>query len=234
MGMAASQARLLSITARIHDVEYQAQSIQNAKVQLATQSDQVYNDYMEALDAQTLTISTIGADGSKARITANFNNLFSSNRVRPADGSIYALRNEQGKLVVENDVYNAYESFGGTDAYAFATYMLGGKASLDANASDFDNYRDNIHKKEEAVYQKNKDNTDKIAKDSTIDTLRKALEDYVSDGDIYSGNLKPDMRPKKVEKNTKVHYKTTEKLCTNNSVKIFAQVMIRSLLITVV
>ncbi len=192
MGMAASQARLLSITARIHDVEYQAQSIQNAKVQLATQSDQVYNDYMEALDAQTLTISTIGADGSKARITANFNNLFSSNRVRPADGSIYALRNEQGKLVVENDVYNAYESFGGTDAYAFATYMLGGKASLDANASDFDNYRDNIHKKEEAVYQKNKDNTDKIAKDSTIDTLRKALEDYVSDGDIYSGNLKPE------------------------------------------
>ncbi len=191
MGMAASQARLLSITARIHDVEYQAQSIQNAKVQLATQSDQVYNDYMEALDAQTLTISTIGVDGSKARITANFNNLFSSNRVRPADGSIYALRNEQGKLVVENDVYNAYESFGGTDAYAFATYMLGGKASLDANASDFDNYRDNIHKKEEAVYQKNKDNTDKIAKDSTIDTLRKALEDYVSDGDIYSGNLKP-------------------------------------------
>ncbi|MCM1004003.1 MAG: hypothetical protein NC408_06650 [Candidatus Gastranaerophilales bacterium] len=192
MGMAASQARLLSITARIHDVEYQAQSIQNAKVQLATQSDQVYNDYMEALDAQTLTISTIGADGSKARITANFNNLFSSNRVRPADGSIYALRNEQGKLVVENDVYNAYESFNGQDAYAFATYMLGGEASLDANASDFDNYTNNIHKKEEAVYQKNKDNTDKIAKDSTIDTLRKALEDYVSDGDIYSGNLKPE------------------------------------------
>ena len=36
MGMAASQARLLCITARIHDVEYQAQAIQNAKLQLAT------------------------------------------------------------------------------------------------------------------------------------------------------------------------------------------------------
>lgn len=95
MGMAASQARLLTITARIHDVEYQAQSIQNAKVQLATQSDQVYNDYLEALDAQTLTISTIGADGSKSKIAATFNNLFSVNKVRPADGSNYALRDEK-------------------------------------------------------------------------------------------------------------------------------------------
>ena len=56
MGMAASQARLLTITARMHDVEYQAQSIQNAKIQLATQSDQVYQNYLEALDATTLTI----------------------------------------------------------------------------------------------------------------------------------------------------------------------------------
>ena len=44
MGMAASQARLLTITARMHDVEYKAQSIQNAKIQLSTQSDQVYQE----------------------------------------------------------------------------------------------------------------------------------------------------------------------------------------------
>ena len=55
MGMAASQARLLAITARIHDVEAQAQAIQNAKIQLSTQSDQVYNNYLEALDAAVLT-----------------------------------------------------------------------------------------------------------------------------------------------------------------------------------
>ena len=46
MGMAASQARLLTITARMHDVEYQAQSIQNAKIQLSTQSDQIYQNYL--------------------------------------------------------------------------------------------------------------------------------------------------------------------------------------------
>ena len=59
MGMAASQARLLSITARIHDLEFEGQSIQNAKLQLANHSDQAYEDYLEALDATTMTIATI-------------------------------------------------------------------------------------------------------------------------------------------------------------------------------
>ena len=49
MGMAASQARLLTITARMHDIEYQAQSIQNAKIELATQSDEVYQEYLKTL-----------------------------------------------------------------------------------------------------------------------------------------------------------------------------------------
>ena len=70
MGMAASQARLLTITARMHDVEYKAQSIQNAKIQLSTQSDQVYQEYLEALDATTLTVDDINGN----TITANFNN----------------------------------------------------------------------------------------------------------------------------------------------------------------
>ena len=182
MGMAASQARLLSITARIHDVEYQAQSIQNAKVQLATQSDQVYNEYMEALDAQTLTISTLGADGSKSRITATFNNLFSSNRVRPADGSVYALRNEQGKLVVENAVYDAYEKFQGQDPYVFAAYMLGDDMERNDMTTDI------MHQREEAIYNQNKAD---IKEESSLGNLRKSLEDYIEDGtNIYDGKLK--------------------------------------------
>lgn len=195
MGMAASQARLLSITARIHDVEYQAQSIQNAKVQLATQSDQVYNEYMEALDAQTLTISTLGADGSKSRITATFNNLFSSNRVRPADGSVYALRNEQGKLVVENAVYDAYEKFQGQDPYAFAAYMLGGEESTVAHG--LDTYTKLLHAKEDSIYKTHEEGNELSA---DVKNLRNALENYVVDGsDIYSGNLKNEDDREKYE-----------------------------------
>lgn len=193
MGMAASQARLLAITARIHDVEYQAQAIQNAKLQLSTQSDQIYNEYLEALDATTLTISTVGVDGQRSTVAANFNNLFSHNRIRPSDGSQYALRNERGLLVVEDDIYNAYSKFKYNDPYAFAAYMLGGSDNSQGSTVS-GNYIDSVHKFEEQVYQKYsaedcEDTTKQISKDSEIDRLRKVLEGYVSDGDIYSGNL---------------------------------------------
>ena len=128
MGMAASQARLLTLTARIHDVEYAAQSIQNAKIQLSTQSDQVYQDYLEALDATTLTVK----DWEGNRIAANFNNLCGMNRVDSM--YTYSLYDEKGRLILPNDIYNGYKNFknyvgtsGGSfvdDAYAFAMYML--------------------------------------------------------------------------------------------------------------
>lgn len=122
MGMAASQARLLTITARMHDVEYQAQSIQNAKIQLATQSDQIYQNYLEALDATTLTIK----DYEGNTIPANFNNLFGIDSVNTKDK--YALFDERGRLVVENEIATAYNDFkksgAESDAYAFAMWML--------------------------------------------------------------------------------------------------------------
>ena len=122
MGMAASQARLLTLTARMHDVEYQAQSIQNAKIQLATQSDQVYQNYLEALDATTLTIK----DYEGNTIPANFNNLFGIDSVNTKD--TYALFDDRGRLVVEDDIATAYNDFKNSgaesDAYAFAMWML--------------------------------------------------------------------------------------------------------------
>ena len=121
MGMAASQARLLTITARLHDVEYQAQSIQNAKTQLATQSDAVYQEYLEALDATTLTIR----DYDNNIITANFKNLCGIDAVNTSEK--FAIRDEYNRLVVEDDIAEGYRDFksqGGDDAYLFAMWML--------------------------------------------------------------------------------------------------------------
>ena len=141
--MAASQARLLCLTARIHDVEYQAQAIQSAKLQLATQSDRVYEEYLEAMDASTLTVNAMDMKtGASSIIAANFNNLCSRNRVMPADGSTYAIRNNQGLLVVEDEIYEAYQEFTGAhqdDPYQFAMYMMGNQdiGSLDCEKDDF-------------------------------------------------------------------------------------------------
>lgn len=189
MGMAASQARLLTITARIHDVEYQAQSIQNAKIQLGTQSDQVYNEYLEALNASTLTVNALSNDGSTSLVTANFNTLFSKNKVTPADGSNYALReNKKGYLVVEDDIYRAYEEFKQaniTDPLAFAIYMLNDEnVNHLGNLNDFegdDSFTENLHKKEEKTYNNLNEN-------EALEKLHKELAEISKDEtDIYSG-----------------------------------------------
>ena len=111
MGMAASQARLLCITARIHDVEYQAQSIQNAKTQLATLSDAAYQEYLRELDDTTLTINAFDGDSGSKRIIATFNNLCSSNRVKTFDGKEYAIRDKNKKLLVEPEIAESYKNF---------------------------------------------------------------------------------------------------------------------------
>jgi hypothetical protein len=129
MGMAASQARLLCITARIHDVEYQAQTIQNAKMQLANLSDKAYQDYNAALDATTLTISTINTEnGEKSSVPATFNNLCSRNKLTIANGKDYAIRNREGLLLVEDDIEEGYDAFKTKkmdDPFQFAMYMCG-------------------------------------------------------------------------------------------------------------
>ncbi len=65
MGMSASQARLLSITARLNDVEFKSQEIANIKVRLADESQQLASDYTKALNRQKLTYTTYSDDSNK-------------------------------------------------------------------------------------------------------------------------------------------------------------------------
>ena len=133
MGMAASQARLLSLTARIHDVEYQAQMIQNAKMQLALQEDEVYRKYTEALDATTLTFQDIKGN----RIPASFNNLSGLGSIdnNIAGNGRYVFRDSNDNLIVPSDVLNGYiELFGENncgDPYKFAMHMMGVDTNVD-------------------------------------------------------------------------------------------------------
>ena len=64
MGFSASQARLLNLTARMHDIEYKAQNLEAQKLQMANESTQVYQEYENALNKQKVQLKHIGADGS--------------------------------------------------------------------------------------------------------------------------------------------------------------------------
>lgn len=126
MGMAASQARLLTLTARIHDVEYQAQMIQNAKLNLAIKQDEAYRRYTDALDAQSLTFKT---DSGKT-IAANFNNLCGKASINNDLSRNYVFRTNSGNLkddllILPDEVYDAYQAYNGNDPYEFAMSMIG-------------------------------------------------------------------------------------------------------------
>lgn len=213
MGMAASQARLLTITARMHDVEYKAQSIQNAKIQLATQSDQVYNDYLEALNASTLTIT----DVNKNVITANFNNLCGKNAIE--SGNQYALRDSYNRLIVPDDIEGAYHAFieeGGDDPYLFAMWMMDtgigninelknnfaniekNVAADTTNLSGKDNELSNILKDASTAADTEFDSVEELENylnsqlqpsDSKYDTLKKYFDKYKSTETSYRYNL---------------------------------------------
>lgn len=180
--MAASQARLLTITARLHDVEYKAQSIQNAKIQLATQSDQVYKEYLKALDETTLTVK----DANGNTIQANFNNLFGKNAVDTASGNKYALRNTNGLLIVEDDVKDAYDRFvndGGYDPFEFALMLIGddGGNSLDA---------DSLAEDEEEVFQNHaSDGSDDV---KSMINIREKMDNLLAENNATDYNELPD------------------------------------------
>jgi len=123
MGIAASQAQLLSITARINDVEFKAQQIMNEKVNLATRQDAVYDEYCAALDSKKLQIAYNNSSGALNYVDATFASVCGYSNER---NGTYALVDEStGLMIVENDVYSAYKDYEGGDKYSFAWRMLG-------------------------------------------------------------------------------------------------------------
>lgn len=123
MGLAASQARLLTITARMHDVEYQAQNIMNQKIELATQEDAAYSEYCAALDAKKIQVAFTNGNTTQY-VDATFKSVCAYDETGCRRGQ-YALTDAQsGMMVVEDEVYDNYQDYS-NDRYSFAWAMLG-------------------------------------------------------------------------------------------------------------
>ena len=71
MGMSASQARLLSITARMNDIEFKSQQVSNVKIRLADDSEKVANAYTAALNKQKFSFSTYDDKGNAVKFALN-------------------------------------------------------------------------------------------------------------------------------------------------------------------
>ena len=172
--MASSQARLLTLTARMHDVEYRAQSIQNAKIALANQEDEVQKRYLEALDATTLTLK----DYQGNRIIANFNNICGMASITNQVSQDYIIKDDHNRIIVPDEIAQAYTEWaanqGADNAYEFAMFMLTGTNTFGP---------DDIENAENEYFTElsTGDNGDKISKlKDNMDKKRQALIDAMN------------------------------------------------------
>ena len=112
MGMAASQARLLSITARLTDNENCGQSVSYAKQRLADQTQQITNEYNEALDATKLTVLT-GFNGAEANYTDISYGLMTGPQMAESTRH-YVVTDTKGKVLVSEQIAKAYNACRGS------------------------------------------------------------------------------------------------------------------------
>lgn len=99
MGLSASQARLLSITARISDNELHSQQIANSKVRLADKTQEASKEYVQALDSQKLVFTTYDAKGNATQVNLTPALLYDYSTIK----NQYGISNNVGQLLVSSE-----------------------------------------------------------------------------------------------------------------------------------
>ena len=111
MGMAASQARLLSITARLSNNEMEQQSVAYSKQRLADNSEQANNAYLEALNKTKFQV-LVGYNDSQANyVDLTYASITGNNSV--ACGKQYIVKTNKGQILVSQQVADAFSKFNG-------------------------------------------------------------------------------------------------------------------------
>ena len=132
MGMAAGQARLLSITARLSDNEANGQALSYSKQRLADETEQLNTNYNNALAATKLQVLT-GFNGSIANYSDISYNLMTGYET-VACGKQYIVTDAKGKILVTDKQAKAFEAGNGD----FNIFL----AELGYTQADIDNCTD--------------------------------------------------------------------------------------------
>ena len=109
MGLAAAQARLLSITSRMSDNELRAQLINNKKIRLANESARASEKYLNALNNAKLMFRNFDNENVEANQQLTFNALTAYGPYNTQ----YGLVNANGQMLVSEEMANAFEAANG-------------------------------------------------------------------------------------------------------------------------
>ncbi|MDR1327817.1 MAG: hypothetical protein LBJ74_05365 [Heliobacteriaceae bacterium] len=133
MGMTASQARLLSITARLSDNEHSGQSVSYSKQRLADQTDGIQAEYNAALSATKLTVLT-GFSGSEP-IYGDLSYGLITDYSMSLNNKHYMIANQHGQVLVTKKLANAFGA-GNGNYNVFLAELGYSQADLTSGMSD--------------------------------------------------------------------------------------------------
>ena len=108
MGLSASQARLLSITARLTDNEYQSQQITNAKLRLSVQQTEAMAEYTRALNEPDLCYNIFDSQGNVISTDFTMAAIYDY----APNKNQYAVKNSAGRILVAGKEAENYEQTG--------------------------------------------------------------------------------------------------------------------------
>jgi len=144
MGLSSSQARLLNLTSRMHDIEYKAQNLEAQKLEMSNESTSVYQEYEDALNKQKVQIKFVGSDGSSEYKDASFSSVVSSgysiNICMPKDTTSPAFKAGEWVTVTDasdvSDVVVSALGLSSTDAGVFSNMVESGMVTFSKTNSD--------------------------------------------------------------------------------------------------
>ncbi len=115
MGLSASQARLLTLTTRISDLELQAQQISNEKIRLSSDTEKITSKYSNSLNQQKFRLlNDISTSGTYNYIDMTYNSLTGSGS--PLLNQ-YAVTDSRGNILVTAEMADAFESSSNADDF---------------------------------------------------------------------------------------------------------------------
>ena len=124
MGLCASQARLLMLTARRSDLEYQAQQISQARMVLAQNQEAVARKYSDALSNKKLQIRT---DDGTVNLTPQ--TLFEAGYGFKYNGQSYTEYDDATKEAIK-EMFGSSTGEVGADNNVFQRYLMEGRIVL--------------------------------------------------------------------------------------------------------
>lgn len=173
MGLAASQARLLSLTTRINHNEMESMVATNAKLRLSDKTDVAQDKYLSVLDATKLEYDLFDNNGLQQSSALTFNAV---NQYNPLKNQ-YIFKNTSGQVYVNAKDANNFEQ--SNDLYEF----LDKYGLFDEGKFEFQDRLD-AYNKEKAEYDK-----EMADYQAQLDDYNKEFADYSQKLEDYNNAL---------------------------------------------